>query len=268
MTLIPEDIFELYSPEEVQLYKKLENLFLEWQTCFSLAEAKTGTIIRDYTADWMTFDGFYPGYLKQNLKLLFIGREGREISSFNYISMLYKAIKNNYIDKRHINQYSFHRRMLYLAYAFQNSEMDFLKVPVADLITPDFGTEKVSYAFMNLSKFSNEGEDSSKADWELINKSVELSTSNKNFISKEVELLKPKVIITMNLPDYLHHFGMLTLFEKKEEVHIYQLEIDKNKYLLLDTFHFSAVKNEKTFFFDSIVKAINEYLPRINIVSL
>jgi len=77
--------FEMYPSQERKLLEKLVVLFTKWQTEFRLHEKKSGSIIHGLSADDMTFDGFYPYYLSQDPKILFVGREARDISGMNYI---------------------------------------------------------------------------------------------------------------------------------------------------------------------------------------
>ena len=254
--------FELYSNKERELLSKLKILFEAWFEEFKNHETQKygnedGFIVKNYCAEHMSFDGFYPGYLDQKVKILFIAKEGRELSECNYLEVLYPALKSNNIDKKAIRSYAFHRRILYLTYALQNGISDYEEIPWPEEMIGDFGTEKLSYAFMNIYKFSNDEEDSSKADDALISKSVEISTKTRNFIQEEINLLNPDIIITMNLGKWLSSIENLELIQKTKEVNSYKISLNNEKKLVLDTYHFSYAANEKLYFFDSILNAIN-----------
>jgi len=114
---------------------------------------------------------------------------------------VFSAYKDNSISNRNVNSHAFHRRLLRLSSALQKNIQSFDEIPTASSLTPIFGTNELSFAFMNISKFSNPS-DSYPSDYELINKSVEMSTSSLNFLAEEISLLKPDLIITMNVEDY------------------------------------------------------------------
>ncbi len=256
--------YENYSRKEQELLNQLESLFKDWYAEFEKYQTQKfndeeGFIVKNYHAEHMSFDGFYPGYLDQKVKILFIAKEGRELSECNYIEFLYPAIKSNLIGGKTIRAYSFHRRILYLTYALQNGIHDFEEIPWPEEMIGEFGTEKLSYAFMNISKFSNNEEDSSYADEELISKSVEISIKGRNFIQEEINLLNPDIIITMNLGKWLSSIPNLKLMHKSREVNTYLININNQNKLILDTYHFSYAANEKLHFFDSIISAISNY---------
>ena len=255
---------ELYSEEEKELLVKLEELFHDWHELLSKDNKD------------ISFDGFYPGYLEQKVKLLFIGRENRGLSDVNYLGCLYKAIKEGSIGDIHLNRHRFHYMMLYLAYALQKREGDYSKIPYADEISKEFGTKEMSFAFMNLSKFSNEGENSQTVDWSLVTESVKISTQNKikrNFIYEEIVLLDPDVVITMNLMKYWRDViadeertKRIETDGSPDSVASYELKLGEKPVLLLDTYHFSAHnKKDKEDFFDPIMNAIQNNKERFQL---
>ena len=98
INLIPDknsDLFKMYTDFEKEKLAELEKLFLDWYNFFKSNESNNGTIIRDFSANDMSFDGFYPNYFGQRIKILYIAREGRGISGENYIEILFPAYKNN-----------------------------------------------------------------------------------------------------------------------------------------------------------------------------
>ncbi len=154
--------------------------------------------------------------------------------------------------------------MMYVAYGLNNSFIDFQIIPYADKITELFGTSNgVSFAFMNISKFSNESENTN-SDIELIDSSFAAS-SNKddNFILKEIEILEPDIVITMNLGtiEKMPAFGKLDELFQSDQVYAFKFNTQsKDNILLLDTFHFSARnKSEEKDYYLPIVEVVKKY---------
>jgi hypothetical protein len=151
--------YEDYSVEEQAVLRQLVTLFKEWHAAFKRLADESGQIVgvggASYRPDGVSFDGFFPGYLNQRKRVLFIGKESRTLCGSNYIEEIYEAYKVNRIGKLTLNQYAFHRRMFKIAYSIQHRETSFEKIPPASELIDSFGTEKLSYALMNISKFSN-----------------------------------------------------------------------------------------------------------------
>ena len=203
-------------------------------------------------------DGFYPGYLSQKIKILFIGRESLGMVGNDYIDVLFDAYHNKIVGDRNLNRYSFHSTMLYIAYALQHSEYDWDYVPYATQFIEEFGRENgCSFAFMNISKFSNES-GQWKADNKLIDKFIELSCG---FHGREIDLLNPDIIIGMNLQ---HRMPCLGTFEnplyygRKNAVCYQVLKTATGKeYIYLDTWHFSAIgKSPDKDIFAPVIEAL------------
>ncbi len=110
--------------------------------------------------EWMVFDGFYPNYLGKRQRALFIGRGAREIEGFNYLDLLHQAYRTTKeIGGGHLKTSQFHRWMLYTAYGLMNGLPEWKDIPDVGEIGDGFATaDGVSFAFMNLSKFSNESD--------------------------------------------------------------------------------------------------------------
>jgi hypothetical protein len=101
----------------------------------------------DYKYEDITTYGIYPNYSQQKLKILFIGREARGLSGCDYIDMLFSAYKGKNIGGTHINQSSFHRRMLKVAYYLNNPDSLLENIPSASDISETFGSPSgVSFA--------------------------------------------------------------------------------------------------------------------------
>lgn len=190
-----------YPTNERDLLNRLQALFNDWKS-------EVGT-------DVFVEDGFYPHYFSQKMKVLFIGRESRGMTGRNYIEVLYDAYKNNNVGGQHINASFFHKRLLYVSYGLNNGMPNWEDIPNANEITNTFAVDNgFSFAFMNLSKLSNDSDDW-VADWSLINESCNKSKNGKrNFFMEEVSLLSPDLIITMNLPE--SHLDLV--FESLEEL--------------------------------------------------
>ncbi len=102
--------------------------------------------------------------------------------------------------------------MFHIAYAVIHGYKHWDGIPWAVKIGDTFATaEGIIFAIMNLSKFSNESADDYSADWNLIALSVE---SSGDFIRREIGLLEPDGVITMNIGKFLPKFGELTRFDE------------------------------------------------------
>jgi len=217
----------------------LEKLFRDWHGCFTDNEAK----LEKHDAEGMVFDGFYPNYFEQKPRILFIGRESRYISGCNYMEVLYDAYRNTkYIGDQHINANWFHKRMIYIAFGLINGMPNWQEIPNADDIGDTFGEDAgISFAFMNISKLSNESE-KFQSDFEVIKIAHEISTQKRNFIREEIGILDPEVIVTMGLGEMLESLGTLTPIHKSEYANSYWLDTGIRRSLLVDTYHFSYGK--------------------------
>jgi len=273
MEYIPEEIYELYTAEEKKLLKNLEELFKKWHAHFIESQKNQEYLVRtnedDYSSNDISFDGFFPGYLKQKVKLLFLAKESRGLSGENYIKWLYKGIKDNKIEDQKLNQHLFYRRIFYVTYGLQNNETDYWKIPYPEEMIQDFGTEKLSCAVMNLSKFSNKS-NRYEANPDLINKSVELSINgDTNFIEEEISLLDPDAIIGMYLHNYYDKiFGekITQRYKSNASIPVYELKLKDKSYPLLDSYHFSNFSQitSEEYFITSLIKDTKEAIEKIN----
>ncbi len=257
MPLLPTTL--TYPDSEKRKLDALRRLFEDWMA----AALKAAPELKE-EIEWMVFDGFYPHYFGKRPRVLFIGREAREIEGFNYLDLLHHAYRTTKeIGGRHLNTSQFHRRMLYTAYGLMNGLPEWKDIPDADEIGDGFATaEGVSFAFMNLSKFSNES-DHWSSNWQRIQESVRQATMGRNFIAEQIALLEPDVVITMNLegyfpalgekPEYLGTYG-------DECVSAWALTSHRHKSLLLDGFHFSAPgKRDLDHFYLPFVEAVRAH---------
>ena len=242
----------LFNENEKQLNKKLCELFCEWW---------------EFQPD-MTLDGFFPNYLNQRHKILFIGQESYRLENQNYIEFFYDIWQNG---KNFKNS---HILVNYIAYAVQACEEVYDNVLPKEELKKIFlsnNPERYSYAFMNLSKIRlrekrNAG---SAADWKSIKDSVEKSTKPRNFIKEEIEILSPDIIITMNIADRAETYnwdvyGNIVKSLSEENVAVFD-SIFGYEALVIDTYHFSPMgkgkseKDKQEIFFDPVIRVINSY---------
>lgn len=261
----------LYSEAEIDLLNELETLFRDWYSYFRKNQNMDGVLITskgiDYDVDDMSFDGFYPHYLKQKKRILFIGRENRDLCGANYIDNLYQAIKNNNIGGGSVKSSAFHKRMLYVTYAILYNEFEWDNIPdaIPGELLDDFGTTNLSYAFMNLSKIGNaDNKNNASANWELINESVRLSVAEHNYIQKEILLLNPNFIITMGLgDDILTKLGKIITSDRSDEsVSKYSIKMHNKKFNVYDTWHFSKPMSD----IRDLLKPLQKCLKRDKII--
>lgn len=228
-----------YPEKEQHVIAKLNELFIEWEES---AVREHGREARILFEEKIVVDGFYPHYMSQKKKILFIGRESLKIDGSNYIQTLQTCYRNGLIGSKPINNTSFHALMFYITFAVNNEVYDWHKIPFASTLKDTFATENgISFAFMNLSKLSNATNDW-KTEWCKIDDFLNhYGTLNHiNFINKQIELINPDMIITMNFGKYINYLGTNKLISKSKEVNSYLFEIGNDTIQLFDMFHFSA----------------------------
>jgi hypothetical protein len=230
-----------YPTNEASKLASLDVLFREWHQHFSCVPFA----FQKHNADDMVFDGFYPHYFSQKKRILFIGREARDISGFNYLELLYRAYRvTKLIGVQHLNVSKFHSRMIYIAYGIMNGMPAWQDIPDAKKIGDTFGDlDGLSFAFMNISKFSNDSINW-PSDWDVINASHEHSTQARNFNREAVAILEPHIVITMNLGDKIVSLGQLTDIQSTGLVESYWLDSNGHRSLLINTWHFSAPRKK------------------------
>ncbi|QGM80974.1 hypothetical protein [Otariodibacter oris] len=265
---------QLYTlKEEQELNEKLQALFDEWKSYLEDQDStsqyiKEGLFIRD---------GFYPSYTQQKgCKVLFIGRECRSLgekdySVNNYIDILFDAYRGNEINEKSVESYNFHRRLFCFAwalkyYALSGSLPEWENIPSINpdesTLLKDFGTDKLSFAFMNFSKFSNNDENY-EANIDLMEafSQATMLNSTKNFYTEEITLLDPDVIITMNLErDWLSRLGNIVESSSKDpNVTAFKMDFNGKVVPVFDCYHFSAIKSNIEGYYDPFRKAYLEY---------
>ena len=266
---IRDEFLKLYSQEERSLIDKLNTLFCKWNEALANYRKGNKDFAEKYPNDYREIvpDGFYPKYLSQKPKILFLGRESYTIEGCNYIDLFiddYLVGKTGENQSKSINSSAFHRRLIQVAYGLRN-ETNWDDTLYAKEICTNKGTfEKVSFAFMNLSKLSNnlEKQETTRTDWNLVKASLEMSLNyDKNFILEEVKLLDPDVIVCMYWgKDIIERiFGKDSLKGDSEKDFEYKLNIKGKDRLFLHSWHFSSSKNEKECIHDPIVEAWKKF---------
>lgn len=261
------ELEQLYSKEERELLAKLDHLFDEWQRLWNGKEG------------WFIKDGFYPGYLKMNKKILFLGRDCYDVYDPDnednacacYISTFIPQYLKGSLGNKSINSIRFHKLMIKIAYGLLS---DAAPVPWADVLdaasicTSGRIFHEVSFAFMNLGKLSHEDCDpvGVNADWKRIEEAVEFSLKGDNLIKKEIDLLSPDLIIAMNLAEnplkidyYSKVFGdhIVPANVSVNDCGAYRLNLGENKTVpLLDCWHFSGRFSEEQYIYNPICNAL------------
>ena len=236
----------LFSEEERVLNIKLNSVFAKLYDYL-----KGHSFVKNYTVDDLVFDGIFPGYLRQNKKILFIGREALGINGQNYIECLYDAYKFNSIGEKTLDSSSFHNRMYYITYGIENKFPEWESITYASKMAEKFGLgDGISFAFMNLSKFSNESE-SWNVDWELVDSFLN-SIKETKYLYEEICVINPDLIITMNLENRLNNLGDVKAIEYGEKLSVYTLNVNNRDIYIFDTYHFSSIKNSSEDFYNPI----------------
>ncbi|MGV3662414.1 MAG: hypothetical protein ACO1TE_19680 [Prosthecobacter sp.] len=246
-----------YFEHELPQLERLKQLFDGWHACFVAGAGQ----LRKHVADDFVCDGFYPCYFSQKPRILFVGRESRQISGFNNLDLMFQAYRSTKkIGDRGLNSDKFHSRMLYIAHGLTRGMPEWRDIPCADKIGDTFGAPGgVSFAFMNLSKLSNEA-DGFASDWSVIEAACRLSNGLRRFTEEQVSLLQPDVVITMNLGERLKALGSLEKIDTGLSLTSWWLTSGGHRSLLLDTFHFSARKSGVRDFYDPICLAAKRHL--------
>ena len=239
-------------PVEQKLHAELLSLLDEWKKIVCTDQTSSNLFVED---------GFYPFYTQQPVKILFVGREALGMAGLNYIDVLFDAYKNKIVGEKPIDGYKFHRLLFYIAYGIIHRETDWKKIPYASELADNFGTPSgISFAFMNLSKFSNES-DSWEADNLLIDSFLEKSQKAKaNLFNKEIELLSPDLIFTMNLEERINFLGEITERQNGYDVDFMKLKAGTRQIPLLNTWHFASPnKSEYQNYYKPIVETLQNH---------
>ena len=183
------------------------------------------------------------------------------MAGLNYVKTLFEAYKANSVGEKSLDEYKFHHLMFYIAYGIIHREPDWKKIPYASKLAENFGTQNgISFAFMNLSKFSNES-GSWEADNLLIDSFLEKSQKAKeNLFNKEIELLSPDLIFTMNLEGRINFLGEITERQNGNDVDFMKLKAGSKQIPLLNTWHFASPnKSEYQNYYKPIVETLQKH---------
>ena len=255
---------DLYSQEEKDLLKQLDELFKKWNEAY---RKSCPEIIKEN--ETIVPDGFYPGYLSCYPKILFLGRESYSLQGYSYIDLFidnysagqYRAGQDDAGEDiiKSINQYKFHKMLIKVSHGIINNQT-WDEVPAASEICKEKKIfSKTSFAFMNVSKLSNgDGIETTNTDWDLVNESISFSNG---YILEEIKILNPDLIIAMNLGR-----GILTkifgecLEYKENNYWEYKIHLpDKRECLLIDNWHFSSSKKEKDCIYDPMKESWDNF---------
>lgn len=262
-----------YSPEELKLRETLLALLEEWWK--QVGDPKEGD-------GCFVYDGFYPNYLAQKPKILFLGRDAYDIWEDNYIDKFlphYLSGQWNSQTGESINSAKFHKMLIEVAYGILHEcswnksaeEPEKESVPYASEICESGRIfEQVSFAFMNLCKWSHwSGEGCGVyADWNAIGEFVEKSMAGgRNFIMEEIALLAPDIIITMNFQeDVIKKFtgGSAILVDATNpDCFVYRLELPHGTAMLFDSWHFASTKSEEYCIYNPLFEQIDRYWRKV-----
>lgn len=218
---------------------------------FDEVEARMAKVgIPQELRDSFVRDGFYPGYSAQPIRVLFVGRES--LSTWgNYTERMYEMYLANQIGSATLDQYQFHALLFYVAYGFNHGFPDWENIPPASELAQRMEDPKtgVSFGLINLSKFSNWNQTDWSADWNLIEKSIEVARdADGSILTKEIGILDPHVICSMNFAAYLEdiaeHSDLVPFPAELEavskNVKLYRMAFAGKTYPVLDMWHFSA----------------------------
>jgi len=229
-------------------------------------------------------DGFMPGYSAVPKRILFIGRESR----WSYPNTLEPKeitsdiIKNTYVRFLQDNTSLFEQRMVSIAAQFLAPERF---SSYNDIIWENWSTVRnavingeISFAYLELSKFANCNDDPS-VDWMLMNQYAKFDATY-SFGKKQIELLKPDIIITANLMEEFYESlqvmlgSQLVEFNSDDEtmnrnvasvrdpdllIRKVQSPWDSSRFIpVLDVWHFTARK-QNSVYFDPIKDALAKW---------
>lgn len=199
------------------------------------------------TPDCTVPDGFYPNYTKQPIKILFVGREAYDLTGADYIDVFIHHYLNGTTgpedELRSINSDKFHKMLIKVAYGIiHNLAWDEI-LPASKICEDGKIFDRVSFAFMNLSKLSNDNTEKGhrQTDWALVNTSLNMTLQSENLILEEISNLDPDLIICMNFErDRLQRVFGSALKKFDNDWLKYTIDINGKNVLLLDQWHFSA----------------------------
>jgi hypothetical protein len=257
---------------EHPLRSRLDALMADWKRELAQSKVVFRGDGKEYSgAGYFCADGFFPYYTQQKTRILFIGREAVGLSGLDYIDILYNAYKQNNVGGKTVDAHAAEARQFYLAYGIlHKGAVPYSEVPCASELAKIFGTaEGISFAFMELSKYSNDADDANqRRDAELITRFLKDSHLEKrNFVREELALLNPDIILTMNLwgagieQSLLElALGKVRFIESPEPaISVNLLPVNGRDVPLIDLWHFSSRKNTEKEFYNPVMRVWREH---------
>lgn len=246
-----------FSSEEEIINDQLNYLFSQWDK--ALDEKK---FWEKYNREYFVTDGIFPGYLAQPQKILFMGREVLDIAGLNYIDVFFRAIKENSVGNRNLNQHAFYRRLLKISFGLLHNCIPWKNIPLASEIADTFGeVNGTSFAFMNVSKLSHQYDDinSWQADYSTIEQFLKESSCPHNFFSEQIQIIDPEIIITMNIENYYQYLGSINYYASIPDLNIYYMKLEKRIIPIFNTWHFSAIKSDYDRFYGPLCEGLKKW---------
>jgi hypothetical protein len=258
----------LFPPEERPLRTRLLSLMSDWKREVSHSSVVFREDGKAYSGDeYFCADGFFPYYTRQKPKILIIGREAVGLSGLDYINVMFNAYKQNSVAGKTLDAHATEARQFYLAYGLlHGGAVPYADVPYASELAKTFATaEGISFAFMELSKYSNDAEDANAhRDAALMTRFLQDSHLEKrNFAREELALLDPDVILTMNLwgaglDNMLleQALGRVRFLGNPEPaIAVNALSVNGRETPLFDLWHFSSRKSTGRDFYNPVMRA-------------
>lgn len=261
--------------EEYEMTKSLKLLEDKW--CEYIANSIS---LRD-NLEFFNMDGFYPFYTQQKVRILFVGREACGMRGQNYITTVCPCIKNDNFNGRTVNQYPFHRRQFYIAYGIlcffgsNQGERHFPKwkdVPWASEMARKIfarsrgeainGLDSISWAFINLSKFSNET-DNWQTDYSSRYLPFVTDDHNRRCLKEQISILQPHLIIGANVGELKDVLGYEDCDTTEKACFYYPPTPDGCFPPFLDCYHFAAMKDDESGFYIPVCKVIERHASEI-----
>ena len=195
------------------------------------------------------------------------------MSGKNYIATVCTHIK----DKWNVNSYPFHRRQFYIAYGilrFFGSNQgeryfpEWNDVPWASEMAHKIfaklhgvainGLDSISWAFINLSKFSNETD-----NWQTDYSGRYLPFVNDDYnrccLKEQISILQPHLIIGSNAGELKDVLGYEDCDTTEKECFYYPPTPDGCFPPFLDCYHFAAIKGDENGFYIPVCKVIKKH---------
>jgi hypothetical protein len=193
------------------------------------------------------------------------------MSGCDYIEVLLDAYKKNLVAGKTLDATPFASRMFYLTYGIlHDGTVDYSDVPWASELAKTFAAEGgTSFAFMELSKYSNDADDANAhRDAALMTRFLQDShLEQRNFFEEELSLLDADIVIGMNIfaagveqpllekalgtPRFVSQHGKDAVF--------YTISINGRNVPFLDLWHFSSRKSTETNFYNPAMCCWRQY---------